>query len=150
KKTGDGLLAEFASVVEAVRYAVEVHAGVARHNADFPPDLHTLFRIGINLGDVITEDGDIYGEGVNIAVRLDGLAEPGGVVVSRGVREHIQGKLKLDFEDMGEQTVRNIVRPVHAFRLRSARQSRAVGRRQFWRVAAGAAAAAGVTVATVG
>jgi adenylate cyclase len=150
KKTGDGLLAEFASVVEAVRYAIEVQAGVARHNADFPPDLHTLFRIGINLGDVITEDGDIYGEGVNIAVRLEGLAQPGGVVVSRGVREHIQGKLKLDFEDMGEQIVRNIARPVHAFRLRSAPKSRAVGRRQFWRVAAGAAAAAGVTVATVG
>ena len=150
KKTGDGLLAEFASVVEAVRYALVVQAGVARHNADFPPDLHAMFRIGINLGDVIAEDGDIFGEGVNIAVRLEGLAEPGGIVISRGVREHIQGKLKLGFEDMGEQLVRNIARPVHAFRVRAATERRAVGRRQFWRVAAGAAAAAGVAVATAG
>lgn len=150
KKTGDGLLAEFASVVEAVRYAIGVQAGVARHNADFPPDLHALFRIGINLGDVIVEDGDIFGEGVNIAVRLEGLAEPGGIVVSSGVREHVQGKLKLGFDDMGEQLVRNIARPVHAFHLRAATENRVVGRRQFWRVAAGAAAAAGVAVATAG
>ena len=120
KKTGDGLLAEFASVVEAVRYALVVQAGVAQHNVDFPPDLHAMFRIGINLGDVIAEDGDIFGEGVNIAVRLEGLAEPGGIVISRAVREHIQGKLKLGFDDMGEQLVRNIARPVHAFRVRAA------------------------------
>jgi adenylate cyclase len=118
KKTGDGLLAEFASVVEAVRYAIEVQQGAAERNAGFSPDQHIAFRIGINLGDVIVEAGDIFGDGVNVAVRLEGLAEPGGIVVSRAVREHVRDKLKLTFEDLGEQLVRNIARPVHAFHVR--------------------------------
>jgi adenylate cyclase len=118
KKTGDGLLAEFASVVEAVRYAIEVQRGTAERNAGFPSDQHIAFRIGINLGDVIVEAGDIFGDGVNVAVRLEGLAEPGGIVVSRAVREHVRDKLKLTFEDLGEQLVRNIARPVHAFHVR--------------------------------
>ena len=82
KKAGDGLLAEFASVVEAMRCATRIQQGTARHTAGFPPDRHILFRIGVNLGDVIVEDGDIFGDGVNVAVRLEGLAEPGGIVVS--------------------------------------------------------------------
>ena len=118
KRTGDGLLVEFASVVEAVRYAIEVQRGAAERNAGFPSDQHIAFRIGINLGDVIVEAGDIFGNGVNIAVRLEALAEPGGIVVSRAVREHVRDKLKLTFEDIGAQRVRNIARPVHAFHVR--------------------------------
>jgi class 3 adenylate cyclase/TolB-like protein/cytochrome c-type biogenesis protein CcmH/NrfG len=150
KKTGDGLLAEFASVVEAVRYAVEVQSRAARHNAGFAPDQQILFRIGINLGDVIVEDGDVFGDGVNVAVRLEGLAPPGGIVVSNAVREQVRDKLTLGFEDMGEQLVRNIARPIHAFRVRAASETRGVDRRRFWRVAAGAVAAAGVAVSTEG
>ena len=150
KKTGDGLLAEFASVVEAVRYAVEVQSRAARHNAGFAPDQQILFRIGINLGDVIVEDGDVFGDGVNVAVRLEGLAPPGGIVVSNAVREQVGDKLTLGFEDMGEQLVRNIARPIHAFRVRAASETRGVDRRRFWRVAAGAVAAAGVAVSTEG
>ena len=150
KKTGDGLLAEFASVVEAVRYAVEVQSRAARHNAGFAPDQQILFRIGINLGDVIVEDGDVFGDGVNVAVRLEGLAPPGGIVVSSAVREQVRDKLTLGFEDMGEQLVRNIARPIHAFRVRAASETRGVDRRRFWSVAAGAVAAAGVAVSTEG
>jgi TolB-like protein/class 3 adenylate cyclase/Flp pilus assembly protein TadD len=141
KRTGDGLLAEFASVVEALRYAIEVQHGAAERNAGFPPDRHILLRIGINLGDVIVEEGDIFGEGVNVAVRLESLAEPGGIVVSQAVREHIRGKLRLRLEDMGEQLVRNIVRPIRAFRVRAANQSRPLARhRRRWIVSAAIAA----------
>lgn len=150
KRTGDGLLAEFPSVVEAVRCAAEIQAGVGRHNAGLPLDAHARFRIGINLGDVIAEDGDIFGEGVNIAVRLEGLADPGGIVISDTVREHVRGKLLLGFEDMGEQRVRNIARPVHAFRVRAAAERGGFPRRRFWRVAAGAVAAAGAAAVTEG
>jgi adenylate cyclase len=124
KRTGDGLLAEFPSVVEALRYAIEVQDGAARGNAGLPPVQHILLRIGINLGDVIVEDGDIFGEGVNVAVRLESLADPGGIVISQAVREHVRGKLKLQLDDMGEQVMRNISRPVRAFRVTSARQHR--------------------------
>src|SRR5579883_2061292 len=150
KRTGDGLLAEFPSVVEAVRCAAEIQAGVGRHNAGLPLDAHARFRIGINLGDVIAEDGDIFGEGVNIAVRLEGLADPGGIVISDTVREHVRGKLLLGFEDMGEQRVRNIARPVHAFRVRAAAERGGFPRRRFWRVAAGAVAAAGAAAVAEG
>jgi len=119
KKTGDGFLAEFASVVEAMRCAIGIQQGVSERNADLRPDQHIAFRIGINLGDVIVEADDIYGDGVNVAARLEGLAEPGGIVVSRAVRDHVRDKLQLDFEDLGEQQVKNIARPIRVFRVRS-------------------------------
>jgi class 3 adenylate cyclase/TolB-like protein/Flp pilus assembly protein TadD len=154
KKTGDGLLAEFASVVEAVRYAIEVQRGAAERNAGLPPDRHIALRIGINLGDIIVEAGDIFGDGVNIAVRLEGLAEPGGIVVSRAVRDHVGNRLTLSFEDIGEQRVRNIARPVHAFRVRTGSNAvpevGTVGRRSQRRRALAAVCALGAAVAIEG
>ena len=144
KRTGDGLLAEFASVVEALRYAIEIQIGTAERSAGLPPDQHILLRIGINLGDVIVEDGDIFGDGVNVAVRLESLAEPGGIVVSQSVREHVRGKLRLRLEDMGEQVVRNIAHPVHAFRVKAGNQIRGIERRRYPWVAAGVLALAAV------
>lgn len=117
KTTGDGLLAEFPSVVEALRCAMTIQQAATRSNEGFTTDRHILFRIGINLGDVIAEDDDIYGDGVNIAARLETLAEPGGIVVSRPVRDHVRDRLPVRFVDMGEQSVKNIVRPVRAFRV---------------------------------
>lgn len=117
KGTGDGLLAEFASVVEAVRCAAEVQKGVAERDAGAAPDQHIAFRIGINLGDVIHDRDDIYGDGVNIAARLESLAEPGGIVVSHSVRDHVQDKLDLRFEDLGERRLKNIARPARAYRV---------------------------------
>jgi TolB-like protein/class 3 adenylate cyclase/cytochrome c-type biogenesis protein CcmH/NrfG len=117
KRTGDGVLAEFPSVVEAVRCAVRIQEGAAARNAGRRPDLHIAFRIGINLGDIIIEGDDIYGDGVNVAVRLEGLAAPGGIVVSRAVRDHVRDRMKLRFDDMGEQIVKNIARPVRAFQI---------------------------------
>ncbi len=119
KKTGDGVLAEFVSVVEAVRCAVAIQRGVAQRNAGLSPDQNLAFRIGINLGDVIIEPDDIYGDGVNIAARLETLAEPSGIVVSRSVRDHVRDRLQLEFDDLGEQTDKNIARPVRAFRVRT-------------------------------
>ena len=117
KTTGDGLLAEFASVVDAVRYAVEVQREMVRRNADVPADKRIEFRIGINLGDIIIDEGDIYGDGVNVAARLEALAEPGGICVSRVVRDQVRDKLDLAFEDLGEQHVKNIARPVRVYRV---------------------------------
>ena len=111
KTTGDGLLAEFASVVDAVRCAVEVQAGMAGRNADIGHDRRLDFRIGINVGDIVEQDGDIFGDGVNIAARLEGIAEPGGICVSERVQEDAAGKIGLTFEDIGEQTLKNIARP---------------------------------------
>jgi TolB-like protein/class 3 adenylate cyclase len=118
KNTGDGLLAEFPSVVDAVRCAVEVQREMAERNADVPTERRIEFRIGINLGDVIVEEHDIFGDGVNIAARLEALAEPGGICISRTVRDHIRDKLPYAFEDRGEQSVKNIARPVRVFALR--------------------------------
>src|ERR1700719_2441500 len=101
KNTGDGFLAEFASVVDAVRCAVEVQRGMAERNAGTPPEQRIEFRIGINLGDVIVEEHDIFGDGVNVAARLEGLAEPGGVLVSNTVYEHARDRLPFAFEDLG-------------------------------------------------
>jgi class 3 adenylate cyclase len=120
KRTGDGFLAEFPSVVNAVRCAVEVQRGTLERNAGTPPEKRIEFRVGINLGDVIVEEHDIFGDGVNVAARLEGLAEPGGVCVSRVVRDEIRDKLPYPFEDRGEQSVKNIARPVHAFALSAA------------------------------
>jgi len=118
KNTGDGFLAEFASVVDAVRCAVEVQRGMVDRNEETPEDERITFRIGINLGDVIVEEDDIYGDGVNIAARLEGLAEPDGICISRVVREQIQDKLPYPFESKGEQNVKNIRRPVRVYTLR--------------------------------
>jgi adenylate cyclase len=117
KSTGDGLLVEFASVVDAVRCAVEVQAEMGRRNTDVPEARRLAFRIGINLGDIIVEDHDIYGDGVNVSARLEALAEPGGICLSRVVRDQVRDKLDLVFEDMGDQPVKNIPRPVHAYRI---------------------------------
>ena len=118
KTTGDGLLAEFASVVDAVRCAVESATDMASRNAGEAEHQKILFRIGINVGDIVEQDGDIFGDGVNIAARLEGIAEPGGICVSARVQEDAAGKVDLTFEDMGEQALKNIARPVRAFRLR--------------------------------
>ena len=118
KNTGDGLLAEFPSVVDAVRCAVEIQRGIAERNAPGPADKQIEFRIGINLGDVIVESDDIFGDGVNVAARLEGLAPPGFVCVSATVRDHVGDRLPYVFEDMGEQSVKNIARPVRVYALR--------------------------------
>jgi len=117
KTTGDGLLIEFVSVVDAVRCAVEVQRAMAERNADVPLDRRIELRMGINLGDIIRDGRDIYGDGVNVAARLEGLAEPGGICVSRVVRDQVRDKLDFAFEDMGEQQVKNIARPVRAYRV---------------------------------
>ena len=115
KNTGDGMLAEFASVVDAVRCAAEVQRGMAERDLQLPDEQRIRFRIGVNLGDVIVEEQDICGDGVNIAARLEALAEPGGIYISRTVRDHIRDKLPYTAEDMGEQNVKNIARPVRAY-----------------------------------
>ncbi|MGC1575555.1 MAG: adenylate/guanylate cyclase domain-containing protein [Beijerinckiaceae bacterium] len=113
KTTGDGLLIEFASVVDAVRCAVEVQREMAERNAGVSPERRIEFRIGINLGDIIIDEGDIFGDGVNIASRLEALADPGGICVSRVVRNQVRDKLDFAFGDMGEQQVKNIARPAN-------------------------------------
>src|SRR5436190_5753379 len=117
KNTGDGLLAEFPSVVDAVRCAVEIQRGMAERNAETPEDKRITFRIGVNLGDLIVEGDDIFGDGVNVAARLEGLAEPGGICISRSVHDQIRDKLALPFADGGEQSVKNIARPVGIYAL---------------------------------
>jgi TolB-like protein/class 3 adenylate cyclase len=118
KNTGDGVLVEFPSVVDAVRCAVEVQRGMVERNAGIPLEKRIEFRIGINLGDVIVESEDIFGDGVNVAARLEALAEPGGICVSRVVRDQVRGKVAFAFEDLGERQVKNIVRPVRVYRVR--------------------------------
>jgi adenylate cyclase len=115
KTTGDGLLVEFASVVDAVRCAVEMQQGMAERNAGVPADERIEFRFGIHQGDIIIDDGDIFGDGVNLAARLEGLAEPSGICVTRVVRDEIRDKLELAFNDMGEQSLKNIARPIRVF-----------------------------------
>jgi class 3 adenylate cyclase/ankyrin repeat protein len=118
KNTGDGMLVEFSSVVDAVRCAAEMQRAMADRNAETAEDKRITFRIGINLGDVIAEEDDIYGDGVNVAARLEALAEPGGICISRVVRDQIRDKLPYPFEDKGEQSVKNIARSVRVFALR--------------------------------
>jgi class 3 adenylate cyclase len=118
KNTGDGMLVEFASVVDAVRCAAEVQRGMVDREPGLPDELRIRLRIGINLGDVIVEGGDIFGDGVNVAARLEALAEPGGICISRPVREQIRDRLPYPFEDRGEQYVKNIARPVRVYALR--------------------------------
>jgi len=120
KTTGDGLLVEFASVVDAVRCAVEVQRAMTDRNTGVDADNRIEFRIGINLGDVIVEGDDLYGDGVNIAARVEALADPGGVFVSNTVHDQVRDRLSFLFEDLGEQQVKNIARPVRVYRVRDA------------------------------
>jgi len=119
KTTGDGMLVEFASVVDAVRCAIAVNRGMAERNSDIPAGKRIELRIGINIGDIILDQGDIYGDGVNVAARLEGLAEPGGICVSKAARDQVRDKLDIAFEDMGEQALKNIARSVRTYRVRS-------------------------------
>ncbi len=114
---GDSVLAEFASVFAAVECAIDIQRELAIANKPLDEHRRLRFRIGINVGDVMVKDGDIFGDGVNIAARIEGLAEPGGICISRGVRDHIRHKLPHKFEDLGEQAVKNIAQPVRCFRL---------------------------------
>src|SRR5215475_279005 len=114
---GDNLLAEFASVVDAVHGAVEIQHALKTKNAELPEHRQMPFRIGINLGDVVVEGERIYGDGVNIAARVEGLAEPGGICISGTVRDHVKNKLILSYEDLGEQAVKNIAEPVRVWRV---------------------------------
>ncbi len=108
KTTGDGLLVVFASVVDALRCALEVQRGMAERNLGAPQDKRIEFRMGVHQGDIVVEDQDIFGDGVNVAARLEGLAEPGGICVSARVQEDARGKLNIAFEDAGEQSLKNI------------------------------------------
>jgi class 3 adenylate cyclase len=118
KNTGDGFLAEFPSVVDAVRCATEIQRGMADREPGVPEELRIRFRIGINLGDVIADGDDIFGDGVNVGARLEALAHPGGICISRMVRDNVRDKLDFGFEDLGEQQVKNIARPVRVYRVR--------------------------------
>jgi adenylate cyclase len=118
KTTGDGILVEFASAVDALRNALAVQSAMAERNQALPEERRLVFRIGINLGDVIVEDDDIHGEGVNVAARLEALCEPGAVYISSAVHDQVAGKLAAAFDDLGEHRVKNISKPVRAFRAR--------------------------------
>ena len=125
KTTGDGMLVEFASAVDAARCAVEVQRSMAMQNADVPQDLRIEFRIGIHVGDIIVDDNDIFGDGVNIAARLEGIAESGGICVSDDAYRQIRGKIDIAFDDIGEQTLKNIFEPMRAWYIRLASQTAA-------------------------
>jgi adenylate cyclase len=115
KNTGDGLLGEFPSVVDAVRCAAEIQRAMLGRETDIVEQRRIMFRIGVNLGDIVVDGGDIFGDGVNVACRLEGLAEPGGICISRVVRDQIRDKLRYPFEDKGAQSVKNIERPVRVY-----------------------------------
>ena len=117
KTTGDGILAEFASVVGAVRCAVALQRAMAAREAPLPEDRRIIFRVGINLGDIVVEDGDIFGDGVNIAARLEGIADPGGICLSASAHEQVRGKIDVEFADLGDQSLKNIARPIRAYRI---------------------------------
>ena len=117
KTTGDGMLVEFVSVVDAVRCAVDIQRSMIERNAEVPTETRIQFRIGINVGDIISDENDIYGDGVNVAARLEALADPGGIDVSRNVHDQVRDKLSFSFEDMGEQIVKNIARPISVHRI---------------------------------
>ena len=118
KTTGDGMLVEFASAVDAARCAVEIQRDMAAQNSDVPPDNRIEFRIGIHVGDIIIDDNDIFGDGVNIAARLEGIAEPGGVCISDDAHRQIRGKVDFSYNDMGLQSLKNIVEPMRAWHMR--------------------------------
>ena len=114
---GDSILAAFGSALAAVQCAVDIQSELGHSNNGLEKDRRMQFRIGINVGDVMLKDGDIFGDGVNIAARLEGLAEPGGICISRGIHDHVMKKLPFEFEDLGEQSVKNIAQPVRVYRL---------------------------------
>src|SRR5215831_6504554 len=116
---GDSVLAEFTSVAEAVNCAVEIQNSLRGENAGLPPERRMEFRIGVNLGDVMVEGEQIYGDGVNVAARLEGLAQPGGICISRTVHDSIRDRLTLAYQDLGDQEVKNIARPVRVYRVLS-------------------------------
>ena len=118
KVAGDGVLVEFASAVNAVQCAIDLQQEMAAANADQPDNRHINLRIGVTLGDVMVEGSDLYGDGVNIAARLEAIAEPGGIIVSGTAYDHVKHKLKVGFDDLGSQTLKNITEPVRAFRAR--------------------------------
>src|SRR5438552_2929100 len=117
KLTGDGMLVEFPSVVNAVACAAEMQRGIQDRNKGVPRDRRIEFRIGVNVGDVIVQGEDIFGDGVNVAARLESIATPGGITISGPVRDHVGNRLDLAFEDMGEQTLKNIERPIRIYRV---------------------------------
>jgi adenylate cyclase len=117
KTTGDGILIEFPSVVEAVTCAVAIQRGMGERNAEIPADQRIEFRIGINLGDVIVEGDDLYGDGVNIAARLEGIAESGGISISEDAFRQVRGKVAAEFADIGDQSLKNIARPMRVYRV---------------------------------
>jgi adenylate cyclase len=118
KTTGDGMLVEFASAVDAARCAAEIQREMVEQNSGVPPELRIEFRIGIHVGDIIIDDNDIFGDGVNIAARLEGIAEPGGACISDDAYRQIRGKVDILFDDIGEQNLKNIVEPMRAWRIR--------------------------------
>ena len=118
KTTGDGILVEFASVVDAVACAVSIQRAMFARNTGVPKDKQIVFRVGINLGDIIIDEGDIHGDGVNVAARLEALAQPGGIWISKAARDQVRDKLDMTFEDLGEQQLKNIARPVRVYRVR--------------------------------
>src|SRR5436189_656433 len=118
KTTGDGMLVEFASAVDAARCSVEVQRAMAEQNADVPQDVRIEYRIGIHVGDIIIDDNDIFGDGVNIAARLEGIAEPGGVCISGDTYRQIRGKVEIGWDDIGPQPLKNISEPMQTWRLR--------------------------------
>jgi adenylate cyclase len=118
KTMGDGLLVEFPSIVNALRYAIDVQLLEAKQNMETPASQQLRFRVGINLGDVIAEGDDVHGDGVNIAERLQGLAEPGDIVISGSAYDQVKNKLAVGFDSLGEQSVKNIDEPVRAYRVR--------------------------------
>jgi class 3 adenylate cyclase/TolB-like protein/tetratricopeptide (TPR) repeat protein len=155
KSTGDGLLLEFPSVVDAVRCAVDVQRGMAERNATEPPEQRIEFRIGINVGDIIIDGDDIYGDGVNVAARLQSLAEPGGICASKVVRDQVLDKLSFAFDDLGAQQVKNISRPVEVYRVNLGAETRKASSKSWrrinrsWRwlaVGLGAVGVAGIAV----
>ena len=149
-ETGDGALFEFPSVVEAVNFATKTQALMAERNADMPDDQKMLFRIGINLGDVLAEGDTLYGDGVNVAARLEGLAEPGGICISRTVRDNVRDRMEIALEDMGEVEVKNIARPVRVFRVLAEGEVAKTPRKPFPTKRWVAAAAALLLVVVVG
>jgi class 3 adenylate cyclase len=123
KTTGDGFLAEFSSAVHAVQFAVDMQRDMALANASLPGNERMEFRIGINLGDVMCDDGDLFGDGVNVAARLEGLADAGGICIAASIHDQVRGKLKLDCDELGPRALKNIAEPVNAYRLRLTEES---------------------------
>src|SRR6202049_1473107 len=151
---GDSVLAEFASVVEAVNCAVDIQTGLKDENASIPPERRMELRIGVNLGDVMIEGAQIYGDGVNVAARLEGLAEPGCICVSGTVHEQVRDKLALNYEDAGEQAVKNITRPVHVWRVLMNGATAASGKtrqlpRKYWRGGVLSLSGLAIVIATI-